>query len=134
MQQSLPNNTHHHPDTACRGGMHPGAGCELVPPHQPAASHSPTVTVKVEGPAVLPAASAAEQDTVEVPRGKMVPEAGVQVTVGEAVTSSEAWTEKSTLTPELEAASAVMDAGTVSCGLVVSTAQQAVAGKAQRAG
>ncbi len=78
--------------------------------------------MNVEALALLPAWSAAVQDTVVVPRGKVLPEAGAHVTVGEAVTASVALGVNLTAAPALDVASTVTPAGTVSCGAVVSTA------------
>jgi hypothetical protein len=49
---------------------------------------STTVTWKVPGALVLPALSLAVQLTVVVPTGKVLPEAGAQVTVGLGSTES----------------------------------------------
>ena len=69
---------------------------------------------------VLPAASVALQVTVVAPRGKVLPEAGLQVGVRAPSTSSVALALKVTMAPVGPVASTVMSAGTVTTGSVVS--------------
>jgi hypothetical protein len=70
--------------------------------------------------ALFPAASVAEQAMVVVPSGKVVPEAGAQVTAGVAGFVSVAVALKETTAPLAPVASTVMSAGTVMFGGVVS--------------
>ncbi len=79
-----------------------------------------TVTVKVLALLVLPVESFAVQDTVVMPSAKVAPEAGVQFTTGDGSTRSAAVAVKVTAAPAALVASAVMSAGTVSVGGVVS--------------
>ena len=79
-----------------------------------------TVTEKLAVP-VLPAASVAEQVTGVLPSAKVLPEVGVQLTVGASgATVSLAENTKVTTAPLGPVASAVMSAGTVTVGGVVS--------------
>ena len=78
-----------------------------------------TVTVKLSLP-VLPAASVAEQITGVVPSGKVDPEEGEQLGVTVPSTRSRADAVKVTTAPEGPVASAVMPAGIVIAGAVVS--------------
>jgi hypothetical protein len=71
--------------------------------------------------AVLPALSVAEQSTFVVPTGKVLPEDGVQFTVTDPSTMSEADAEKVTTAPDGPVASSTMSEGRVSVGGVVST-------------
>jgi len=80
---------------------------------------SKTVTVRFAVP-VLPAPSVAKQVTVVVPRGNVLPEAGVQFGISAPLTRSVADAVKLTTAPEALVASAVMGAGTVTTGFVVS--------------
>lgn len=80
---------------------------------------SRTVTVKDALP-VLPAASVAEQFTVVVPNGNVLPEGGTQVGVIAPSTMSEALAEKLTTAPDEPVASTVIFEGTVTVGGVVS--------------
>jgi hypothetical protein len=80
---------------------------------------SPTVTVKVLLP-VLPAASVAEQVTVVVPIAKVEPDAGKQVGVDTPLVVSVADAVKLITAPAELVASAVMLAGTMTTGLVLS--------------
>ncbi len=80
---------------------------------------SRTVTVKVADP-VLPAVSVAEQVTVVVPSGKVLPDAGIQTGVIEPSTVSVAVAVNVTTAPAELVASAVISAGTVTTGSVVS--------------
>ena len=82
---------------------------------------SETVTVKVLAAEVLPAASFAVQLTVVVPSGKVEPEAGEHVTVGEGSMTSVAVAVNETTAPDAPVASTVLFPGTVSIGAVVST-------------
>src|SRR3954469_10281484 len=68
----------------------------------------------------LPAASVAEHVTVVVPTGNVLPEAGSQVTGTEPSTASLAVAVKLTAAPVADVASAVMSAGSVRSGAVVS--------------
>ena len=77
------------------------------------------VTVKLPR-AVFPAASVAEQLTVVVPKAKVVPEAGAQVTAGAAGFASVAVAEKVTTRPAALVASSVMLSGRFRAGAVVS--------------
>jgi hypothetical protein len=78
-----------------------------------------TVTMKLP-PAVLPAASAAEQATVVAPIGKSVPDPGVQKTDTLPSTASVADAAKLTTEPAVDVASTVWLDGSVSVGAVVS--------------
>ena len=69
---------------------------------------------------VLPALSVAEQSTLVVPSGNVLPEAGVQDTVTEPSTMSVAEAEKVTTAPDGPVASAVISPGRVRIGAVVS--------------
>jgi len=69
---------------------------------------------------VLPALSVAEQSTLVVPSGNVLPEAGVQDTVTEPSTMSVAEAEKETTAPDGPVASAVISPGRVRIGAVVS--------------
>ncbi len=80
---------------------------------------STTVTVKLPC-AVLPAVSVAEQLTVVVPSPNVAPETGVHVTAGFAGFVSLAVALNETAAPEGPVASAVMLAGRLSVGGVVS--------------
>jgi hypothetical protein len=84
---------------------------------------STTLTLNVAGAEVLPDASLAVQETVVVPRGKAVPEDGLHETVGAGSTMSVALTVKLTVAVPGAGpvASAVIGAGTVTPGGVVST-------------
>jgi hypothetical protein len=64
----------------------------------------------------LPAASTAEQLTVVVPRAKVEPDAGEQVTTGFVGFASLAVAVKVTIAPVALVASAVMSAGRLSVG------------------
>ena len=74
---------------------------------------SETVTVKLPLAEVLPAASFAVQLTVVVPSGKVEPEAGEHVTVGEGSMASVAVAVNVTTAPDALVAAAVMFPGTV---------------------
>jgi hypothetical protein len=74
------------------------------------------MTLNVYGALGLPAASLAVQLTVVVPTGKVLPEAGVHVTVGCASTVSVAVGVKVTTAPEALEAYALMSVGTVKVG------------------
>src|SRR5262245_50512409 len=76
-------------------------------------------TVKVARPR-LPAASVAEHDTSVLPIGNVLPDAGVQVTVGDDVTASVAVATNETALPDWDVASSEIPAGTVTIGAVVS--------------
>src|SRR5262249_50692974 len=78
------------------------------------------VTAKLPVPR-LPCASVEEQLTVVVPTGKVLPDAGTQVTGVDPSTSSTAETEKVTTAPAGLVANTLMSAGTVSTGGVEST-------------
>ena len=80
---------------------------------------STTVTVN-EPDAVLPAASVAEQSTVVVPRAKVEPDGGTQVTAGEAGSASAAVAANVTTAPAGPIASAVIGLGRPRTGGVVS--------------
>ena len=84
-----------------------------------AAVKSPTVTLKVVV-AMLPQASVAVHVTVVMPGGNNEPDAGVHVGVMGPSTVSEADAENVTEAPDGPVASAVMSAGTVTVGGVVS--------------
>src|SRR5688572_22362063 len=75
---------------------------------------STTVTVKLAVP-VFPNMSLAWQRTVVVPRGKVVPETGVQAT-GPGLSGSWAVTTKATVAPPGPVASTRIGGGTVSTG------------------
>jgi hypothetical protein len=75
-----------------------------------------TVTLNVPGAEVLPEASVAVQETPVVPIGKALPEGGVQEMLGEGSIASLAVTEKVTMAPLVEVASAVNDEGTEMVG------------------
>ncbi len=79
-----------------------------------------TVTLKLPV-AVLPALSAAEQSTVVVPNGKVLPEAGVQLTETAPFTMSVADAEKVTTAPAGLVTAVVISAGKDKEGAVVST-------------
>jgi hypothetical protein len=80
------------------------------------------VTVTLNDPdAELPALSVAEQVTVVVPRGKVEPEAGLQVTGTEPSTGSEAEAVNLTTAPLALVAGTVMSDGSVKLGGVLST-------------
>ncbi len=81
---------------------------------------STTVTWKLAVP-VLPCESVAEQLTVVVPKANVDPEAGAQVGVREPSILSFAETVKLTTAPDGPVASAVISAGTVTTGKVLST-------------
>src|SRR3989441_8790656 len=81
---------------------------------------SRTVTANEDEP-VFPWASVAVQSTGVVPSGNMDPDDGLQVAVTGPSTMSVAPTENGTVAPPGPVASAVMSAGTVSDGGVVST-------------
>src|SRR5579884_747327 len=83
---------------------------------------SRTVTMKLPV-AVLPAASVAEQLTAVVPKGKVLPEAGEQVTVGLAGFWSMAVAVNVTVAPAALVASTVWLPGRLSVGGVVSQAE-----------
>ena len=70
---------------------------------------------------MLPAVSVAEQVTVVGPSAKVLPDAGVQTGVIEPSTVSVAVAVNVTTAPLGPVASAVMSAGTVTTGSVVST-------------
>ena len=79
------------------------------------------VTVTVNVPvATLPAASAAAHVTTVSPMANVLPDAGVQLTVGEAGTASDAVAVKVIALPAGEVASAVSAPGSVWIGRVVS--------------
>jgi hypothetical protein len=79
------------------------------------------VTVKLPE-AELPAASSARQATVVARTGKVAPEAGAQVTGTEPSTSSVALAPKDTAAPSGPLAGAVVSAGRLRTGAVVSGA------------
>jgi hypothetical protein len=79
-----------------------------------------TVTWKLLLP-VLPCASVAEQVTDVMPRANVEPEAGAQVGMSTPSTRSLAEALKLTAAPDEPVASAVMSAGTVTIGAVVSS-------------
>jgi len=83
---------------------------------------SRTVTVKLLD-ALFPRVSLAEQVTVVLVIAKVLPEAGAQLTAGLAGLASVALAAKVTAAPVGPVASAVMFAGTVIIGAVVSTVQ-----------
>jgi hypothetical protein len=80
---------------------------------------SPTVTVNELVP-VFPAASAAVQVTLVVPRGNTDPEAGRQAAARLPATASVAPAGKLTVAPDAPVASTAIGAGTVTTGGVVS--------------
>lgn len=77
-----------------------------------------TLTLKLPL-ASLPAPSSAEQLTVVSPMGKVLPEAGEQLTSTEPSLSSVATASNVIAAPEALVASSVMLAGRLSCGGVV---------------
>src|SRR2546422_10637648 len=81
---------------------------------------SRTVTANEDEP-VFPWASVAVQSTRVVPSGNMDPDDGLQVAVTGPSTMSVAPTENGTVAPPGPVASAIISAGTVSAGGVVST-------------
>ena len=80
---------------------------------------SPMVTVKLPV-VVLPWPSFAEQFTVVTPMGNGLPEAGEQLGVTEPATRSVALAEYVTTLPDVESACALMFAGRLRAGFVVS--------------
>ena len=82
---------------------------------------SATVTVKVAGADVLFEWSFAVQETVVAPSGNVDPDAGLQATVGDGSTTSDAVTVNVTLAPLGPVAAAVIGPGTFTVGGVVST-------------